>query len=81
MVRRKWGWVGGAGELRAGGQQPLGELLTVYTIIYSSVIKSASTLKKKIKIGDMQILGSKFVVEIFKEKIHKCTVSCARTLE
>lgn len=41
--------MGGAGELRAGGQQPLGELLTVYTIVYSSVIKSASTLKKKIK--------------------------------
>ena len=43
MVRRKWGG-GGAGELRAGEQQPLGELLTVYTIVYSSVIKSASTL-------------------------------------
>ena len=42
--------MGGAGELRAGGQQPLGELLMVYTIIYSSVIKSASTLEKKIKI-------------------------------
>lgn len=35
----------GEGEQRAeGGQQPLGELLTVYTIVYSSVIKSASTL-------------------------------------
>lgn len=45
MVRRKWGWrVGGVGDLRAGGQQLLGELLTVYIIVYSSVIKSASTL-------------------------------------
>lgn len=43
MVHREWGV--GEGELRAGGgQQPLGELLTVYTIVYSSVIKSASTL-------------------------------------
>lgn len=30
---------GGAGELRAGGQQPLGELLTVYTIVYSLWLK------------------------------------------
>lgn len=38
------------GTLRAGGgQQPLGEPLMVYTIVYSSVIKSASTLKKKKK--------------------------------
>lgn len=43
MVRREWG-VGGEAELRAGGQQPLGVLLTVYTIVYFSVIKSASTL-------------------------------------
>lgn len=34
------GWEERAGELRAGGQQPLGELLTVYTIVYSSVIKN-----------------------------------------
>lgn len=37
-----WGWEGVS--LRAGGQQPLGELLTVYTIVYSSVIKSSSAL-------------------------------------
>lgn len=43
MVRGELGV--GEGELRAiGGQRPLGELLMVCTIVYYSVIKSASTL-------------------------------------